>query len=152
MNEGKSLEEKMAEWKNPTGGKWFHAGEFYLGGDILVKVKSNIEVHIWKEQVAKDKVATGYAEMVRLANYVKSMLQQTGKQVKDLKNSNLRSLLLPIKNKDKMPILKQKMIKYYELWKYRAYLQTTVITDEAPAVVEEEEGEGVDGSDEGDEF
>ena len=82
---------------------------------------------------------------------MKAMLQQTGKQVKDLKKSELRSLLLLIKNKDKMATLKQKMIKCYELWKHRACLKPAVIPDKAPSVVEEEE-EGGEGSDEGNEF
>ena len=38
-NEGKSLVDKLAEWKIPSGGKWFSAGEVKLGQLIIDKVK-----------------------------------------------------------------------------------------------------------------
>ena len=48
--------------------------------------------------------------------------------------------LLPIKQKDKMPTLKKKMLECYDQWKHRPYLQAVVdvVSDEVEVKAEEE--------------
>ena len=81
-----------------------------------------------------------YEKMVDAAKAVKTMMEQTGKQPKDLTNANLRLLLLPLKQNDKMPTLKKKMLECYEQWKHRPYLQVDmdVVPDEVAVEAEED--------------
>ena len=75
------------------------------------------------------------------------MICVSGKQLKDLKNAELRALLLPIKQKDKMPTLKKDMIENYELWKHRPYLSVDVDSmdiDQVQGEAEENEGMEID--------
>ena len=59
-------------------------------------------------------------------------MEQAGKHLKDLKNAELRYLILPIKQKYKISTLKKKMLECYEQWKHRPYLQVDadVVSDE----------------------
>ena len=52
---GKSLNEKVANWKRPSGGKWFAAGEVRLGQCILDKVKQNKQDELKKKKDADAK-------------------------------------------------------------------------------------------------
>ena len=100
----------------------FLAGEVRLGQDVLKKVQKNREQKYLDECAAKKKAAETYAEIVKNATAVIHMMSASGKQTKDLKNAELKALLLPIKQKDKMPTLKKDMIQCYELWHHRPYL------------------------------
>ena len=56
------------------------------------------------------------------------MMTLSGTEVKRPNNANLQALLLPIKQKDKIPTLKKNMIQCYKSWNYQPYL--AMIPDE----------------------
>ena len=64
-NEGKTLHDKMKEWRAPSGGKMFAAGEVRLGVCILDKVKQNIKEQAVKKRKAIEKATSKYADTVR---------------------------------------------------------------------------------------
>ena len=111
-----------------TGGKLFLTGKVRLGHDILTKVQANVTKLHEEERAKKKKAGDNYLQLINNADKVKAMMTSSGTEVKKPKNADLRALLLPIKQKDKMPTLKKDMIQCYELWKHRPYL--AVIPDE----------------------
>ena len=106
-------------------GKLFLAGEVRLGLDVLKKVQSNKELKYREECASRKKAAKNYAVLVVNAKAVIDMMETTGKLVKDLKNSELKALILPLRRKEKMPTVKKDMIECYIKWQTRPYLSLT---------------------------
>ena len=90
------IEDKIAEWKKPTGGKVFSAGEVKLDVDILRNVKENKDKLLEKERAAKESNRMDYAKLVAEAIKIKEMMVTESEAPKDLKNIALKALLKPI--------------------------------------------------------
>ena len=144
--EGQSLQEKMDGWKKPTGGKVFSCGEVRLGVSILNKVKENKDMLFAKEKEKKQVDHIAYVKMVDDAKELKKMVTKN-KTVKDLKITQLKTLLKPLKKTGDPPIptLKKQLIERNESWKGRTY--TPSFVTEVAAVDNAEDG----GNDSGEE-
>ena len=156
--EGKSIEDKITEWKRPTGGKVFSAGEVKLGVDILKKVKQNKDKLLEKEKAVKESSRVEYAKLVAEAVKIKDMMVTENKTPKDLKNTELKALLKPLKRDGDaaLPTRKKEMIERYDEWKGRTYQEPAPVPleDETQLVVasvfeedDNDESESVDSAD-----
>ena len=91
------MNEKVAEWKRPSGGKWFAAGEVRLGQCILNKVKQNRQDELKKKKHANDKIRAKHREAVKEAEIIKLRMAAQHKEVKDLTNKELKTLMNALK-------------------------------------------------------